>query len=83
MTKADYPDFISNKQLLPKKDLTRINSIPKKKLTQSDISSYAANLFNKIMTKGGPEEITHIKSVISKTPGANVMETLQAKHTAT
>jgi hypothetical protein len=45
--------------------------IPQKKLSQSDISSYVANLFNKIMIKGTTEEITLIKSILSKTPGAN------------
>ncbi len=67
---ADYPEFASNKQLIPKKDLARINAIPKKKLTQADMGPYAANLYNKIMTKGDAAEIALVKSVIARSPKA-------------
>jgi tetratricopeptide (TPR) repeat protein len=68
---ADYPEFTSNKQLVPKKDMARINAIPKKKLSQADIGPYAANLYNKIMTKGDAAEIAIVKKVIAKTSKAN------------
>lgn len=68
---ADYPDFTTNKELVPKKDAVRIASISKKKITQSDISGYASNLYSKIMTKGEPTEIALVKSILPKTPKAN------------
>ncbi|MHB1196616.1 MAG: tetratricopeptide repeat protein [Lutibacter sp.] len=68
---ADYPEFTSNKQLVPKKDLSGINAIPKKKLTQTDIGPYASNLYNKIMTKGDAAEIAIVKKVIAQSPKAN------------
>ena len=68
---ADYPEFTSNKQLVPKKDIVRINAIPKKKLLQADMSTYAANLYNKLMTKGDAAEIAIVKKVIAQSPKAN------------
>jgi Flp pilus assembly protein TadD len=68
---ADYPEFTSNKQLVPKKDITRINAIPKKKLSQADIGPFAANLFNKLMTKGDAAEMAIVKKVIAQSPKAN------------
>ena len=68
---ADYPEFTSNKQLMPKKDITRINAIPKKKLSQADIGPYTANLYNKLMTKGDAAEIAIVKKVIAQSPKAN------------
>jgi hypothetical protein len=68
---ADYPEFTSNKQLVPKKDIVRINAIPKKKLLQADIGPYAANLYNKIITKGDAAEIAIVKKVIAQSPKAN------------
>ncbi len=68
---ADYPEFTSNKQLVPKKDMTRINAIPKKKLSQADMSPYAGNLYNKIMTKGNAAEIAIVKKVIAQSSKAN------------
>ena len=67
---ADYPEFTSNKELVPKKDMVRINAIPKKKLLPADMGPYAANLYNKIMTKGDAAEIALVKSVIAKAPKA-------------
>jgi tetratricopeptide (TPR) repeat protein len=70
---ADYPEFASNKQLVPKKDMARINIASKKKLTQADMSSYATDLYNKIMTKGDAAEIAIIKKIIAQTPKANAL----------
>ncbi len=67
---ADYPEFTSNKQLVPKKDMARINAIPKKKLSQADIGPYAGNLYNKIMTKGDAAEMALVQSVVAKAPKA-------------
>ncbi|MEO6358896.1 MAG: hypothetical protein ABIU77_23980 [Ferruginibacter sp.] len=63
---ADYTEFTSNKQLLPKKDIAKISAISKKRLSSADIGSYAGNLYNKIITKGDAEEITLIKSITVK-----------------
>jgi len=68
---ANYPEFASNKQLVPKKDIARINAIPKKKLTKADINSYATDLYNKLMTKGNAAEMTMVKKIIAQTPKAN------------
>ncbi len=68
---ADYPAFTSNKQLIPKKDIARINALPKKQLQQSDMSSYAANLFNKIMIKGEAAEMAMVKKIIAQSPKAS------------
>lgn len=70
-TIADYPEFTSNKQLVPQKDMARINAIPKKKLVQADMSGYATNLYNKIMTKGDAAEIALAKKIIAQNPKAN------------
>ena len=70
---ADYPEFTSNKQLVPKKDLARINSIPKKKLLQADMAAYAATLFNKIITRGDAAEVTLAKKIITQNPKANAI----------
>jgi tetratricopeptide (TPR) repeat protein len=68
---AFYPEFTDNRQLMPKKDVARINAIPKKKLTQADIGAYAANLYNKIMTKGNAEEIALVKKLLTNCTSAN------------
>ena len=70
---ADYPEFTSNKQLVPKKDMVRINAIPKKKLTQADMSGYASNLYNKLMAKGNAAEMAIVKKIIARTPKANAI----------
>lgn len=61
-----YPEFTSNKELLHKKDIARINSMPKKKLTQVDIPAYTNNLLAKIMAKGDAAETAIIKNVMTK-----------------
>src|SRR5690606_4344805 len=70
MQMADYADFANNKMLLPGKNTAVIASLSKKKLTQADIGVYAANLFNKIMSKGEAAEIALVKSIISKKTNA-------------
>jgi tetratricopeptide (TPR) repeat protein len=72
---ADYPEFTSNKQLVPKKDATRIASILKKTLTQADMAAYAANLHNKILLRGKQEEKNIIKQVLAKTSNAAEIHT--------
>ena len=68
---ANYPEFTSNKQLVPQKDVARINAIPKKKLTKADMSGYATNLYNKLMAKGNASEMAMVKKIIAQTPKAN------------
>ena len=70
---ADYPEFTSNKQLVPKKDLARINFIPKKKLVQEDMAAYAATLFNKIITRGDAAEVALAKKIIVQNPKPNAI----------
>jgi tetratricopeptide (TPR) repeat protein/translation elongation factor P/translation initiation factor 5A len=68
---AYYPEFNSNQQLVPKKDMARINALPKKKLSQADMSSYASNLYNKLLAKGDADEMVMAKKVIAQAPKAN------------
>jgi len=68
---ADYPEFNNNRQLVPKKDMARINALSKKRLTQADMSGYAVNLYNKLITKGEPAQMAIVKKVIAQTHGAN------------
>ena len=70
---ADYPEFTSNKQLVPKKDLARINSIPKKKLVQPEMAGYATTLYNKLITKGDAAEIAIAKKIIAKNQTSNAI----------
>ncbi len=68
---AEYPEFTDNHQLVPKKDIARINAIPKKRLSQSDMGGYATNMYNKLLAKGDAAEMTLAKKVISQAPKAN------------
>jgi Flp pilus assembly protein TadD len=70
---ADYPEFTSNKQLVPKKDLARIKAIPVKNLVQADISGFATNLYNKLIAKGDAVEIALAKKIIALNPNANAV----------
>ncbi|MDN3655602.1 hypothetical protein QWZ08_08195 [Ferruginibacter paludis] len=63
---ADYTDFSSNKQLLPKRDVTKAAVLPKKKLSSTEIAPYAGNLYSKLIAKGDAAEIAIIRSVIAK-----------------
>src|SRR5688500_12562638 len=42
---ADYPEFSSNKHLVPKKDPARIAAMSTKKLVQADMAAYATTLY--------------------------------------
>lgn len=70
---ADYPTFSSNSELIPTKDVARINAISKKKVSASDISAYAATLYNKLMAKGEADEISLVKQVLGKATTANAI----------
>ncbi|MGZ8537529.1 MAG: tetratricopeptide repeat protein, partial [Flavisolibacter sp.] len=70
---ADYQEFTSNKQLVPKKDAVRIAAMSKKKLVQADMAAYATTLFNKIITRGDAVEIALAKKIIAQNPKANAI----------
>lgn len=70
-TLADYPEFSSNKLLLPKKDPARIVSASKKALTKTEVAGYVNGLYNKLMVKGDAAEIAIVKKIIAQTPKAN------------
>lgn len=61
-----YPEITNNHELIPKKDIGRLNAIPKTRLTQSDILAYTNSLLSKLMTKAEPSEIAIIKAVAAK-----------------
>lgn len=69
-TIADYPEFNSNKQLIPGKDAARIAGMSKKKLTKTEVAAYATNLYNKMMGKAEAAEMAIVKKVIAQTPKA-------------
>ncbi len=68
---ASYPEFTRNAQLVPAKDVAKIRAASAKKLTQAEMSAYAANLYNKIMAKGDAAEIALVKKAIAQSPKAN------------
>ncbi len=70
-TVADYPEFTTNSQLIPKKDPVRIATMSKKALTKTEIAGYANGLYNKMMLKSDPAEIAIVKKVIAQTPKAS------------
>ena len=72
-TIAEYPEFTSNKQLVPKKDAGRIAAISHKILLQADMAAYAATLFNKLITRGDAAEITLAKKIIAQNPKVNAI----------
>ncbi len=82
-TVADYPEFTSNKVLVPKRDALRISTVPKKVLTGGEVNGYAAVLYNKLMAKGNAAEMALVKKIIAQTPkaadigGAAVLAMLQ------
>ncbi len=69
-TTADYPEFTSNRELLPSRDPVKINAAKKKKISQPEISGYAASLCNKILAKADPAETALIKQVLARSPNA-------------
>ena len=72
-TMAYYPEFTSNEQLVPKKNVARIAAMSKKKLVQTDMAAYASTLYNKLMTKGDAAEIALAKKIIAQNPKANAI----------
>jgi len=66
-------EFTDNKDLIPKKDIARINSIPSKNLTDADIKTMAGSYYSKILAKAPAAEKTIINSVISKATTAPAM----------
>jgi Flp pilus assembly protein TadD len=70
---ADYPEFTSNKQLVPKKNAGQTTALPVKKMLQADVSTYASTLFNKIITKGDAAEVALTKKIIAQNPEANAI----------
>lgn len=72
-TIADYPEFTSNLQLVPKKDAVRLALIPGKELLQSEIAGYATTFYNKLITKADAAEIAIAKKIISKNPNPNAI----------
>ncbi len=69
-TIADYPEFTSNKELIPGKYPGGNAGISKKTLSKTEVAAYATNLYNKMMTKAGPEEMAVVKKVVAQTAKA-------------
>ena len=69
---ADYPEFTSNRQLIPKKDPVRIAAFSKKALSKAEVAGYANGLYTKMMAKGDPAEMALVKKVVAMT--ANAMD---------
>lgn len=63
---ASYPEFTDNKKLMPAKKTAIINSIPKSALTNAEISSNTAKLYEKLMTVVNKEEKAIISTIIGK-----------------
>lgn len=63
---ADYPEFTSNKQLMPAKNPAKKAKLPATKLNTATISSYSAGLYNKILTNGSPAEKSLINQLLAK-----------------
>lgn len=59
---ATTATFTDNKTLVPAKDLSRINSIPKKIFTEADVTANVSLLYGKLIAKISAEE----KSIITK-----------------
>ena len=70
---AEYPEFTSNLQLVPKRDAVRLTAIPEKDLLQSEMAGYASTLYNKLITKGDAAEIAIAKKIIAKNPNPNAV----------
>lgn len=67
---ADYPEFNTNKELIPRKDPNRIIAMAKKALAKTEIAGYANGLYSKMMAKINPEEMALVKKVIAQNPKA-------------
>ncbi len=70
---AGYADFKDNKLLVPKKDITRINSISKKQLNDNDIGSLAVSYFSKLIAKVPVADKNKITQIASKTKTAKAI----------
>lgn len=68
---ADYPEFTSNRELIPKRDPARIAAFSKKALTKAEVAGYANGLYAKMMAKGDPAEMAIVKKVVGMTPQAS------------
>lgn len=66
-------DFKNNRDLIPKKDVARINSIPAKSLTDAEIKTLAGSYYSKILAKAPAAEKGIINSVSSRAPTAPAM----------
>jgi Flp pilus assembly protein TadD len=65
---ANYPLVTDNKQLVPQRDAIKIASLSNKALTKSDIVTYTATLYTKLLAKGNADEITLAKKIIDQSP---------------
>lgn len=70
-TIADYPEFTSNQQLVPKKDPVKIASMSKKTLTKSEVGAYASTLYNKMLAKADATQMALVKKIVAQTPKAS------------
>lgn len=59
---ADYPDFTSNRSLVPQKDAARL-ATAKKIVTKEGIGAYASGLYNKLLPKIKAEEAALVKKI--------------------
>lgn len=67
---ADYKEFKTNSDLVPRKDPAKIAAMSKKALAKTEVAGYANGLFNKILLKGIPAEMALVKKIIAQTPKA-------------
>jgi hypothetical protein len=58
--------FTDNKKLIPTKDITHINSIPKKIFTDADVKTNTNLLYGKLMAKIPTSEKAIITNVLAK-----------------
>jgi len=67
--------FTDNKKLIPTKDVTHINSIPRKTFTDADVKTNTNLLYGKLMTKIPTSEKAIITNVLTKAKtGSALME---------
>lgn len=67
-TLADYPTFNNNKQLIPQKDPVKIAALSKKALSKTEVTAYAAGLYNKLLANANPGESALVKKIIAQSP---------------
>ena len=72
---SDVAPFTDNRKLVPAKDASHINSIPKKIFTDADVISNTALLYSKLMAKIPAEEKAIVTNVMAKVKtGSSLME---------